>query len=389
MNQEVKRNDYNKFKCTADKCSFTCCKEWRIAIDESTYKKWEGKYLTKSTNEGKVSDELELCKCTKKDDWDYSVVMNKDKTCPFLNEDKLCRIVMEHGESYLSETCTTFPRQINDFKERTEYTLTSCCPEVVDLLYYTNELVSFDKDINESKSEDILLEIRSMMIKLMSEKTYTIPQRLMMIFYSLLDLKSTKKLNVEVVKQIQSTEYISSLAKAIKKMKFKAEDTIYETNELFLDVIENYRQQDLYTSYIEPIGELGETLESSYSQAVLNTKTLKFETTFMEYEDLVTNYILAELHGNLLMDEMELQDLIVAFQWIVIEYSVIKQSIFLKWMLQDGDKLEYTTVRDYIVVMSRITGYDQVDIKEYLENSFESLIWEWGYLAMVVGNGKI
>lgn len=51
--------------------------------------------------------------------------------------------------------------------------------------------------------------------------------------------------------------------------------------------------------------------------------------------------------------------------------------------------MTYTMVRDYITVISRITGYDHSDIKEYLENSFESIIWEWGYLALVVGHEKI
>ena len=388
MKQEIKRNDYNRFKCTADKCSLTCCQEWRIAVDETTYGKWKGKYLT-TTKQGKSHNELELCKCTKKEEWDYSVVMNEDKTCPFLNDQKLCRIVIEHGASYLSETCTTFPRQTNEFKERTEYTLASCCPEVVDLLYYTKEEVRFGDAINKEESEDILLEVRDMMTNFMHQKTYSIPQKLMMIFYALLDLNSNAELSIELIKDTQSQKYISSLAKAIQGMDFRAEDTIYETNELFLDIIENYRQQNLYTYYLESIGELGETLDRIYSEEELCDKMLGFEEVFIKYEELINNYIVSELLGNLLMDDMNLEDLIVAYQWIVIEYSVIKQSIFLKWLTQDSKGIDYATVRDYIVVMSRITGYDQVDIKEYLENSFESLLWEWGYLALVVGNAKI
>ena len=41
--------------------------------------------------------------------------------------------------------------------------------------------------------------------------------------------------------------------------------------------------------------------------------------------------------------------------------------------------------RDYIVIICRMMGYDEEDIYEYLENSFEELIWDWGYLALVVG----
>ena len=31
------------------------------------------------------------------------------------------------------------------------------------------------------------------------------------------------------------------------------------------------------------------------------------------------------------------------------------------------------------------TGYEDADIREYLENSFASPIWDWGYFALVVG----
>ena len=32
-----------------------------------------------------------------------------------------------------------------------------------------------------------------------------------------------------------------------------------------------------------------------------------------------------------------------------------------------------------------MTGYENDDIYEYLENSFEAPIWDWGYFALIVG----
>ena len=32
---------YNNFKCIADKCSITCCQEWKIAVDDATNRKWK------------------------------------------------------------------------------------------------------------------------------------------------------------------------------------------------------------------------------------------------------------------------------------------------------------------------------------------------------------
>ena len=44
----------------------------------------------------------------------------------------------------------------------------------------------------------------------------------------------------------------------------------------------------------------------------------------------------------------------------------------------------YETVREYMVVISRMTGYEDEDIREYLENSFAELIWDWGYFALII-----
>ena len=42
------------------------------------------------------------------------------------------------------------------------------------------------------------------------------------------------------------------------------------------------------------------------------------------------------------------------------------------------------TVREYMVVISRMTGYEDEDIRGYLENSFAELIWDWGYFALII-----
>ena len=65
----------------------------------------------------------------------------------------------------------------------------------------------------------------------------------------------------------------------------------------------------------------------------------------------------------------------------------IRQSAFLNWSLKGEGTLAYETLRDAIVVLTRMTGYEEEDIREYLENSFESPVWEWGYFALVLSRG--
>ena len=76
--------------------------------------------------------------------------------------------------------------------------------------------------------------------------------------------------------------------------------------------------------------------------------------------------------------------MLVQMQWMALEYAAVRQSLFLLWLQNGGQELTYEQVRDYLVILMRMTGYDEDDIYEYLENSFEELVWEWGYFALVV-----
>ena len=97
------------------------------------------------------------------------------------------------------------------------------------------------------------------------------------------------------------------------------------------------------------------------------------------------NFLLNEIWSDLLLPDSDLEGMVVQYQWIAMEYSVIRHCIFLHWLLVGQKEIAYDTVRDYIVIICRMMGYDEEDIYEYLENSFEELIWDWGYLALVVG----
>ena len=71
-------------------------------------------------------------------------------------------------------------------------------------------------------------------------------------------------------------------------------------------------------------------------------------------------------------------------QWLMLQYAALRQSLFLIW--QDSpEAFFYEKVREALVIINRMTGYDEEDIYEYLENSFESLLWDWGYFALLAG----
>ena len=76
----------------------------------------------------------------------------------------------------------------------------------------------------------------------------------------------------------------------------------------------------------------------------------------------------------------------IVVQWIAINYVVIFQALFLSWKLK-GD-ISYEDVEKIVAVIIRMTGYSDEDIEEYLEASFQEIIWEWGYMALLMGEDK-
>jgi lysine-N-methylase len=376
MNKEIKTDYYDTFTCIADKCPFTCCQEWKIAVDDDTYIKWNHISLKKQNNNY-------LNQYVKQEDGTRVIALNQHKQCPFLNEQKLCNLVLNFGDEVLSETCAIFPRQIHEFADRKEYSLVSCCPEVVDLMNQQDK-ICFTQNMSDMDG-DILLQIRTMMITIMQNQHLSISKSMMMIFYILLDIHQTESVLKKEIDEYKDEAVLKELSDAIDNMQFLSLNTFEENNELFLDMVENYHIQELYTSYLEPITVMAENISRDYDKRNMIVKLQKFEKQFSSYEKLFRNYLVVEIFSNSLIPESDLKSIVVMIQWIAMEYAMMRHSIFLSWLLDEQEKLSYTVVRNYIVVISRMMGYDQEDIFEYLEKSFENLIWEWGYLALVIG----
>lgn len=384
MSNCIKIAGYDTFRCIADQCPFSCCQQWRIGVDDKTYAQWQGKSL--SVNEVKSKKKVLLCDKVKKEGSETIIKLNQDKQCPFLSQDKLCHIVLNFGDDWLSETCATFPRQINHLKHHIEYALDPGCPAVIDKMQEQKEEMVLEYHGDLTQVEE-LFQVREMLLACMRQKEYTLPERLMVGFFHLLNLKENPS---ELKKDKIDDEQVAMqpIVAAIRKMSFNKANTFYENNELFLDSIDNYRKQRLYTEYLEELGVFAEEIQEKDFKQQLAHDVQEFEKLFQDYQDLMTRYLTTEIFATCLLEDMLLEDMIIAFEWISMVYVVVRQAIFLKWMRQPHKEvLDYTIVRDYIMIMSRVTGYDQEDRKEYLQNSFEEVIWQWGYQALILGNG--
>ena len=132
--KRIRPDYYDKFTCIADQCTITCCQEWKIGVDADTNRKWKKIFPPEDVSPQKKN----LSAYTTKKDGGRVIELTEEHKCPFLNENKLCKLVTAYGDNVLSETCAVFPREVHRFKTHEEETLMPCCPAVIDLLREEN-----------------------------------------------------------------------------------------------------------------------------------------------------------------------------------------------------------------------------------------------------------
>lgn len=374
--RRVRPDYYKKFQCIADKCTITCCQEWKIGVDNETNRKWK-KLLPPDTV---VDKKKNLSAYTVKKDGMRVIVLDEKLRCPFLNEEKLCRLVCTYTDRVLSDTCTQFPREVHRFSTHEEETLMPCCPAVIDIWKDAKEIV-FPKVDREYKNH--LFVIREHMMELLEDSTQRLEDQLKQGFYILLELNKQDSLTMQLINEYFSGESVAQLREAIAQIPMDELDSMDECNELLQDLAVNYQKEGLYKKYLDPILLQAKQLSETYVADTMCEDLQLFDKQFRQWQPLLRKFLLNEFYSDLLVPDGNLESMIVSMQWIGMEYAVIRHSVFLKWM--ERKQFTYEELRDYMVVITRMTGYEQEDIVEYLKNSFESLVWDWGYFALVTG----
>ena len=374
--RRVRPDYYKKVQCIADKCTITCCQEWKIGVDNETNRKWK-KLLPPDTV---VDKKKNLSAYTVKKDGMRVIVLDEKLRCPFLNEEKLCRLVCTYTDRVLSDTCTQFPREVHRFSTHEEETLMPCCPAVIDI-WKDAEKIVFPKVDREYKN--LLFVIREHMMELLEDSTQRLEDQLKQGFYILLELNKQDSLTMQLINEYFSSESAAQLREAISQIPMDELDSMDECNELLQDLAVNYQKEGLYKKYLDPILLQAEKLSETYVADTMCEDLQLFDKQFRQWQPLLRKFLLNEFYSDLLVPDGNLESMIVSMQWIGMEYAVIRHSVFLKWM--ERKQFTYEELRDYMVVITRMTGYEQEDIVEYLKNSFESLVWDWGYFALVTG----
>lgn len=137
---------YKKFKCIAEKCTDNCCKSgWEIDIDDThsnIYKNTKGIFgdILRENITTTTPPHFKL---------------NKNHTCPFLNEKNLCDIILTLGEENLCQICTEHPRYYEWFDGIKEGGIGLCCEEAARIILQENtNFKTYQIEINNEDCDE-------------------------------------------------------------------------------------------------------------------------------------------------------------------------------------------------------------------------------------------
>ena len=123
-----------KFRCIGSACQTHCCQGWNIHLDSENFKKLK-KALAQNTEDFQLFNKhIKRNRSKDQDQQKFAqILLGENGVCPFFGTDGLCEIHRRFGENFLSKTCFTYPRKVNQVQGRYEISGSLSCPEIARL----------------------------------------------------------------------------------------------------------------------------------------------------------------------------------------------------------------------------------------------------------------
>lgn len=340
---ELAIDAFDEFTCIGDLCEDHCCKGWSVIIDKDTHEVYE------KVKDAKFKDKFNVgvSKLKKGSRNNFSVMnLNGEGNCYFLDENQLCEIYKTLGSDKMSYTCRTYPRQIIQVGSVIQKTLALSCPEASRKILFREEPIEFNIEETQTRhkvakiysmkdkglfSNDLFLELRSFMIDILQNRSYSIEERLMILGLFIEDISG--KTEDEVVDIANS--YINGIVNGVYSGVCKGLDrnTMVEAQAGYcvkaynkvLSQFNNESQRQNIISIKEGLsiheGIDFEELEKNY----MSVKENYYNDCVGKYDYVFENYLVNYAFKNALM--LSKENLFSQYAEMVIYYSMIRFGI--------------------------------------------------------------
>lgn len=355
----VKPDYFDSFKCTADKCPDTCCAGWQIMIDEKSLDRYG---RDKSSFCGRLYNGI---------DWQEGSFLQYGRRCSMLNDRNLCDLVIEKGEDWLCETCSRYPRHVEEFEGLREWSLSLSCPVAAEImlkrtapvLFYVEEDEQEDPLGEEFEDFDFLLftqleDARKVIFDIVQNRRLPIEQRKSII----LGLAQEMQACVDEDRLFDMDELIRKYASYGKSEEYIDEEMrncpIVTGEERFEKICQGF-------SYLEQL----ERLREEWTDVLQETKKTLYSKGYEHYRSIYEDFLKEFGQDGRRREEWEIyqENLLLFFlytyfcgavydDWIyskaafcIFSASFIQEFVMCRWFLAD----KYIDMRDFVELAYR------------------------------------
>ena len=276
-----------------------------------------------------------------------------------LTENNLCRLQRDHGEEFLSVTCTSYPRHTRYLGKFFERSLTPTCPVAAELILFQEEPMEFSfvevpekvhSNGGKIQIENFLIpenqlstifEIQLAMISILQERRFSIDQRLIVLglfldkMQELFANKAERNILMNSIKAYESEEF---LAKNIMPL-FQCFSPDTKNFIVFImkflshtfDCLKSVEGTKFLKAFEEVLKiETNEKSRLNVGQVVNNYESLAEErkTFLKKYSTLLENYLVNELFMYCYPWRFPKENMTRNFAIFMISYKIFELIIF-------------------------------------------------------------
>lgn len=375
---------YDDFKCIGGECIDNCCSNnWRIDIDEKTYKKYKrlkGQWGKKiNSNISKVRSNSNYLQ--------YGKINLKNGVCALLSEEKLCTIHSILGEEYLCNTCKMYPRLIKKYGEIYERNLHISCPEVARYIINMKENFSFnieeetlselDKEYifynkQDEKLYNLLWESRILAMEVIQFKEIDLWKRIVFLklivdkvqnridesnynnYLELLNILRSEIKNINVINSLDNIPLALDIKLKFIQSILQAKNNQGLNSEKYSNLIEEYN------ALFEQVNTDENILDS------IEKKEKEFNTYLKDKENILENLLIYLIY-KYFMEALNTKDVNKAVTKIIINYVMIKTFLLARYNKNNKELREEDFV-EVFYIFSRVVEHNSVFLNELYKN---------------------
>ena len=384
----------DKFRCIGGECEDNCCIGWNIDVDKETFKKYhkvKDKDMRKKFQKGVHNNPY----CTN-EKLDYGrIKLNKEKRCPFLDENNFCSVQGKYGEDYLGSVCSQYPRVVNKIDDNYEMSIDMGCPEVARIILRSTDKIGFeeterdlgkytmagvldtrDKEFNDTPIK-YFKEIRDFSIKIIQSRNLNLSTRLYVLGDFISRLDDEADINIDNLKNIIDEYDIEGAAEYFEKQDMNYVLQVSFLNNL-LDILDIKNDNDKIKKYSNQLLNGFELTENSNIAQKADAYITAFENYINECMEpnshIFENYMVNFIYNNL-FPFSESDYMFDGYIMLLLRYSLMRFYLVgmdLNEQIRDTEDI-IKFIQAFAKTIENNSDY-RMNILEYIkENGFDNM----------------